>query len=272
MDELSFFDVSLPYSIRITKVMQIDLSSRKIFITGAGKGIGLALVRHLVESGAQVWAHYRSFSPELHELSQNFKTLHLVQGDLSNPKDAEQVFIEVCSQAGTLTGVVWNAGIFKGCDITESSESWMKVWHQTMDINLHAVGQLTQLALQHFIAHGGGGQMIFVASRAAFRGETADYLAYAASKGALVSLGKSVARSFGKQGVTSFVLAPGFTRTQMAESFIQEAGEEKVLSEIGLTTLTTPEDIAPLVTLILSGLMNHASGTTLDFNAASYMH
>jgi len=251
--------------------MQIDLSTRKIFITGAGKGIGLAMAQHLAHAGAHVWAHYRSNSPELNDLGSAFQTVHLVQGDLADPADATRIFQEVCVQAGNLTGVVWNAGVFLGHPVKDTSEEWMRVWHQTMAINLHAVGQLTHVALQHFLAHGGG-QMIFVASRAAFRGETAEYLAYAASKGALVSLGKSVARSFGKNGVTSFILAPGFTRTQMAEAFIQEVGEAQVLAEIGLNELTTPEDMAPLVTLILSGAMNHASGTTIDFNAASYMH
>lgn len=251
--------------------MQIDLSSRKILVTGAGKGIGLALATHLAQSGAHVWAHHRSASPELVVLQESFPKVRLVAGDLSIPAEVKRVFEEATAQAGALTGVVWNAGIFQDQPIHQANEAWMNIWHETMDINLHAVGQLTHLALQHFIPNGGG-QMVFISSRAAYRGETADYLAYAASKGALVSLGKSVARSFGKQGVTAFVLAPGFTRTQMAESFIAAMGEEHLLNEIGLNELTRPEDLAPLVTLIMSGAMNHASGTTIDFNAASYMH
>lgn len=251
--------------------MQIDLSTRKIFITGAGKGIGLALTDYLVRGGAQVWAHFRSPSSELAELATQFDTLQLVQANLQDPKEVTDLFQTVEKKAGQLTGMVWNAGVFLGHSVEEESDQWMEVWHKTMDVNLHAVGQLTHLGIQHFLK-GSGGEMIFVSSRAAYRGETADFLAYAASKGALVSLGKSVARSFGKQGITSFILAPGFTRTQMAESFIQEVGEEKVLAEIGLNELTQPQDLAPLVALALSGAMNHASGSTIDFNAASYMH
>lgn len=252
--------------------MQIDLSSRKIFITGAGKGIGLALTHYLIQSGAQVWAHYRSLTPELKQLKEKYALLHLVQGDLANPLEVQSVFNQVTSAAGQLTGMVWNAGIFEGHPTDLSTAAWMDIWHKTMNVNLHAVGQLTHAGVQHFLAGGQGGQIIFISSRAAYRGETADFLAYAASKGAVVSLGKTVARSFGKQGITSFILAPGFTRTQMAERFIQEVGEDKVLAEIGLNELTKPEDLAPLVALALSGAMDHASGTTIDFNAASYMH
>lgn len=114
--------------------------------------------------------------------------------------------------------------------------------------------------------------MIYIASRAAFRGETEDYLAYAASKGAVVSLARSVARSFGKYGVKSFILAPGFTKTPMAADFIATNGEENLINESSLKEITQPEHISPIVTLIAAGLMDHATGSTIDFNAGSYIH
>jgi NAD(P)-dependent dehydrogenase (short-subunit alcohol dehydrogenase family) len=87
----------------------------------------------------------------------------------------------------------------------------------------------------------------------------------------MVSLARSVARSFGKHNIKSFIVSPGFTRTQMAESFITTYGEEKVLNEIALNELTTPEDLAPLIGLMCSGLMDHATGATIDMNAGSHI-
>ncbi len=117
----------------------------------------------------------------------------------------------------------------------------------------------------------GKGRFTYIGSRAVFRGETEEYLAYAASKGGIVSLARSVARSFGKNNIKSFVVSPGFTRTQMAESFIETYGEKRILDEISLNKLTTPEDIAPLVALMSSGLMDHATGATIDINAGSHI-
>ena len=96
-------------------------------------------------------------------------------------------------------------------------------------------------------------------------------MAYAASKGGLTSLARSVARSFGKENIKSFVIAPGFTRTQMADAFIEKYGEERILSEISLNELTKPSDIAPLIALMSSGLMDHATGATIDVNAGSHI-
>jgi len=139
-----------------------------------------------------------------------------------------------------------------------------------MDINLNAVGLLTKLGLDHFLKKGEG-RFVYIGSRAVFRGETEEYLAYAASKGGLTSLARSVARSFGKQNIKSFIVSPGFTRTQMAEQFIETYGEERILNEIALNQLTTPQDLAPLIGLMCSGLMDHATGATIDVNAGSHI-
>ena len=118
----------------------------------------------------------------------------------------------------------------------------------------------------------GGGRIINISSRAAFRGDQPDYIAYAASKGGMVALTRSIARGFGKQGVVAFNVAPGFTRTAMAQDFIDQYGEDYAVSDIALTRLTEPKDIAPTVVFLASGLADHATGATIDINAGSYVH
>jgi len=139
-----------------------------------------------------------------------------------------------------------------------------------MAINLDAVGLLTKLGIDHFMEHNGG-RFVYIGSRAVFRGETEEYLAYAASKGGITSLSRSVARSFGKDNIKSFVVAPGFVQTDMAEQFIKDYGEDRIIKELSLNELTQPKDIAPLVGLMCSGLMDHATGSTIDINAGSHI-
>ena len=97
-------------------------------------------------------------------------------------------------------------------------------------------------------------------------------MAYAASKGGVVALTRSIARAFGKAGVCAFVLAPGFVRTEMAQEFIDDYGEDHVVSALALDRLTEPADLTPLVVLLASGLADHATGSTFDVNAGSYVH
>ncbi|WP_317129010.1 SDR family NAD(P)-dependent oxidoreductase [Mangrovivirga cuniculi] len=114
--------------------------------------------------------------------------------------------------------------------------------------------------------------MINISSRAAYRGDTPDYLAYGASKGALVSLTKSIARAYGKDDIKAFEIAPGFTRTDMAQDFIDQYGENYALDDIALKNLTEPGDISPTIVFLLSGKADHLTGTSIDVNAGSYVH
>ena len=87
-----------------------------------------------------------------------------------------------------------------------------------------------------------------------------------------MSISRSIARAFGKDNIKSFVIAPGFVRTGMAEEFIEQYGESIVLDDLSLNTLTEPDDVAPTVVFLASGLMDHATGCTIDINAGSYVH
>ena len=114
--------------------------------------------------------------------------------------------------------------------------------------------------------------IINIASRAAFRGDTKDYMAYAASKAGVVGLTRSIARAYGKNGIKAFIVAPGFVRTEMAQSFTDEYGEEHALNDLALDQMTEPNDVAQFVVFLASGLANHATGGTFDINAGSYVH
>jgi NAD(P)-dependent dehydrogenase (short-subunit alcohol dehydrogenase family) len=194
-----------------------------------------------------------------------------LQADLADSEEVLLLFKKALDFLGKIDTLVLNAGVFIPHPMDSGIKDWYRVWKQTLAVNLDAVGLMTKVSLDHFMANGAG-RIIYIGSRAAFRGETEEYLAYAASKGGLTSLARSVARSFGKYNIKAFVIAPGFTRTAMAEQFIGEYGEAKILDELALNTLTEVTDIAPLVGFMSSGAMDHATGTTIDINAGSYIH
>lgn len=253
-------------------MIKLDLKDKRILLTGASKGIGKGLAEFLLENGAQVAVHYNSDRTSAESLISRYKNSgsKIFKADLANEKEVFSLFKEVVAHFKKIDVIILNAGVFLKHSTSESTDDWLAVWKRTLDINLNAVGLLTKLGIDHFLKMGAG-SFIYIGSRAVFRGETEEYLAYAASKGGMVSLARSVARSFGKNNIKSFIVSPGFTRTQMAESFIASYGEEKVLNEIALNELTTPKDLAPLIGLMCSGLMDHATGATIDINAGSHI-
>lgn len=246
--------------------MNIDLQNEEVLITGASKGIGRAIYFQLLASNASLVSHSNRPIPEIEK--EQFQS-HLY-ADLASEVETIELFQKAIEMQPGLNNLILNAGIFEAKATDSAMENWLQTWNRTIQINLNSVGILTKLAIEHFKKIGGG-RLIYISSRAANRGETEDYLAYAASKGGIASLAKSVARSFGKDNIKAFVVAPGFVKTAMAEQFMGESGEQKVIAELSLNQMTLPSDIAPLVTFMVSGLMDHATGTTVDVNAGSYM-
>lgn len=251
--------------------MNISLKNQRILVTGASRGIGRAIARQLSESGAEVIIHYNSNKTEAESLFSQLKNpAHLEACDLSQTAEVVGFIPRLVEKYGPLTALVNNAGIAISASDHLPTGEWLKIWEKTMTINATAVGILSKEFVDQAKPQQNG-RIVMISSRAAFRGDTPDYLAYASSKGALVSLTRSIARHYGKEGIKAFLIAPGFTRTDMAEEILSEYGEDFALKDIALKELTLPEDIAPMVTLLCSGLADHATGTSIDINAGSYV-
>ena len=252
--------------------MNISLKNQRILVTGASRGIGRAIAKQLSDSGAEIIIHCNNNVAEAEKLRSELVNPAFIEScDLSNVDQVVGFIPKLVEKYGPISGLVNNAGISRSAPDSLSTQEWVKIWQETIQVNTTALGILCKEFVDQALINQNG-RIVNISSRAAFRGDTTDYIAYAASKGAIVSLTRSIARHYGKEGIKAFLIAPGFTRTDMAAEILAEYGEGFALNDIALKELTKPEDIAPMVTLLCSGLADHATGASIDINAGSYVH
>lgn len=253
--------------------MKIDLSGFRILVTGGSRGIGAAIASGLIECGATVAVHYSQSEDSAHQVVEGSTGKSFaIQANLNDVEETEELFSNCIENLGGIDVLINNAGIAIKSSFEKENENWLAEWEETLRVNLTAAAQLSRLAVQQFRRQESGGRIIHISSRAAFRGDTPEYIAYAASKGGMVALSRSIARDFGKENVKSFLIAPGFVRTDMAQDFMDEYGEEYATNDIALPKLTEPADVAGMVVFLASGKADHATGSTIDINAGSYVH
>ena len=252
--------------------MEISLKGKVVLVTGASRGIGEGISRSLASSQATLAIHYNRNKAKAEALSADLEGNHkCFQADLGDASSLKKLFEQVVDQFGQIDVLVNNAGIAISTELDADFNQWVEDWDTTFAVNTRAQALLCKLCIPHFKSKGGG-RIINISSRAAFRGDTLDYLAYGASKGAIPSLTRSLARYCGKDNIKAFNIAPGFVRTDMAQDFMDQYGEGFALNDIALNELTEPKDLGPMVALLASGLADHATGSTIDINAASYVH
>ena len=244
----------------------------KILITGASSGIGYEISKELINEKHKLVLHYNKNKKKLQPLLT--KNTHTVSQDLSSSLGAQQLYEETIAHFGFPDVLINNAGIAISSSVNTDADFWNSSWNKTLNLNLAAPAYLCKcfINIKRKKNIHSRFRIINISSRAAFRGETEDYISYACSKGGMVSLTKTIARSFGKKdNVLAFTIAPGFVKTEMIKDFLNKEGEDYVKKGIVLDRLTEPKDISPVVSLIVSGKLDHATGSTIDINGGSYL-
>ncbi len=243
-----------------------------MLVTGGSRGIGEAIVRTVAAAGAQVVLHYGSRRDAADKIVSELRDgcCHAVGAPLDAVGAGETLWRAAIAWKGHVDVLVNNAGVAIDVGPDDPTAAWRAAWDMTWRINVVAVADLCREAIGHFRGRGGG-TIINVSSRAAFRGDEPHYMHYAASKGAVVALTKSIARGYGRDRVLAYGVAPGWVRTEMAEPAIQLSGMEALMRDNPMGTMAPPQDVANVVAFLASGLAPHATGTTIDINGASYV-
>jgi 3-oxoacyl-[acyl-carrier protein] reductase len=231
-----------------------------ILITGASRGIGAAAYALLKSSGHNVVGHSSKGSAEL------------VAGDLSEGFAPRNIWDTALAELdGRIDVLVNNAGIYEGVADNAADDEWHAAWNRTLTINLQSAADLSKLAVSHFLDLGIPGRIINIASRAAFRGDSPQHWHYAASKGAIVSMTKTIARGYAADGILCFAVAPGFTVSEMTEEYLQGRGGAQIVADIPLGRVATTDEVAEVIRWLAADAPASSTGSIIDVNGASYV-
>ncbi|HEY0972123.1 MAG TPA: SDR family oxidoreductase [Gemmatimonadales bacterium] len=248
----------------------ISLHGKRSLVTGASRGIGRATALMLAECGASVAVAYREREGDaaavVREIEERGGRAVAVGGDLGTREGAESVFDTAVEALGGLDIYVGNAGVWPPRDVPLAGMT-DEQWTSTMRANLDAIFHTTRIAARLL---GDGGRIVLVTSTAAQRGE-AFHADYAASKGAVVSLVKSLAVELGPRGVTVNSVAPGWVDTEMTAGVLQGVARERAAAAIPVGRIATPDDIAAPIVFLCSPLARHVTGEILNVNGGSVL-
>jgi len=231
-----------------------------ILITGASRGIGAAAYALLKTRGHNVRGHSTQGSDEL------------IAGDLNDPASPRKLWDTAVSELdGRIDVLINNAGIYEAVPDNATDDEWHAAWARTLTINLQASADLAKLAVSHFLDLGTPGRIVNVASRAGFRGDSPQHWHYAASKGAIIAMTRTIARGYAADGVLCFAVAPGFTVTEMAEEYLASRGGAKIVADIPLGRVATTDEVAETIRWLATEAPASATGSIIDVNGASYV-
>jgi NAD(P)-dependent dehydrogenase (short-subunit alcohol dehydrogenase family) len=229
----------------------------KILVTGTSRGIGKAIAAAL--STHNVVGHSSRGGDGM------------IAADLSEPGAAGRLWQEALDRlGGRIDALVNNAGIFEAAPIELPAEEWTAGWERTMRVNLTASAELCRLAVLHFRDEGGG-RIVNVASRAAYRGDSPQHWHYAASKGGMIAMTKSIARGYASENILAFAVCPGFTASDMVEEYMASRGGQKIIADIPLGRVATADEVAETVRWLAVDAPASATGAVIDVNGASYV-
>ncbi|MCB9452147.1 MAG: glucose 1-dehydrogenase [Anaerolineaceae bacterium] len=250
----------------------MKFTGKTVLITGGSRGIGRACAVQFAAQGARVAVHYhtnRGSGEETLRLMTGEGHL-LVQADVAEAKAVQAMVAAVVEQFGRLDVLVNNAGIYEEHPVAEVNfDSWQASWRRILDTNLVGAANAAYCAAQHMIQQGGG-HIVNVSSRGAFRGEP-EAPAYGASKAGMNAMSQSLAKALAPHQISVTAVAPGWVETDMAVDYLNSPAGDAIRGQSPMGRVATPEEVAHTVAFLASAKSLFLTGAIVDVNGASYL-
>jgi len=248
-----------------------EFEGRGVLVTGGSRGIGRAACIQFAERGARVAVHYARNERAAQEV------LDLLPGDGHvcvaadlGAGGARRLAADTLDGLGRIDVLVNNAGVYEAHPVLETdADDWAASWQRTLATNLIGPADLIHAVAPHMVDLGGG-RIVNVTSRGAFRGEPR-HTAYGASKAGLNSLSQSLAQELAPHGIYVTVVAPGFVETDMASAYLDGPKGAAIKGQSPLERAASPEEIARVIVFLATPGAEYTTGAIVDVNGASYL-
>ena len=249
----------------------IDLSGKHIFIAGGSRGIGAVSARMAASAGASVSINYQRSHDAAESVVTDIEAAgshgFAVAADVAEDGALDRAVDAAVAHLGPLTGLVVSAGIFEGASLLDMTAEF---WDRTMAINLRGTFLAVRAAARHLRLAGSGGSVVIYTSTAGQRG-SADYSAYATSKGAQILFMRSMAKELAGDRIRVNCIAPAWTETDMAAPSLDALGRAEVAANFPLGRIGLPADVAGATCFLLSDLASFITGTTMTVDGGMDM-
>lgn len=252
--------------------MENILKNKIVLVTGSSRGIGKSIALLLARAGAKIIVHY-SRTPSaadevLRQLGKN--GLFTIKANLCKEDEIKTMVEIIENKTGKIDVLVNNAAAHSNMKPLENNfDTWYSDWKNTISSNLSGTACLSYLVSKLMLKNGGG-RIINISSRGAFRGEPESW-AYGASKAGLNSLGQSMAKALAPQKIFVFTIAPGFVSTEMSQKILDSLQGDEIRNQSPFNRVALPEEIAKIVLFFAGEAPEFMTGCIVDINGASYL-
>ncbi|UCG53055.1 MAG: SDR family oxidoreductase [Candidatus Latescibacterota bacterium] len=250
----------------------MDFSEKRVLITGGSRGIGRAVARAFARRGAKTAISYLSNLEAAKETAGSLPGgPHLfAQADVGDPKAVKRLVDWAVKELGGLDIVVNNAGAHRIHRVEEVDYGeWQAAWRDTLAVNLIGAANVSYCAARHMIERGGG-RIVSVSSRGAFRGEP-DHPAYGASKAGLNAMSQSLAQRLAPHNIFVGVVAPGYVETDLVAEKLAGPEGDLIRGQSPLGRVARPDEVAQAVLFLAADGSEFMTGAIIDVNGASYL-
>ncbi|MGI4787359.1 MAG: SDR family NAD(P)-dependent oxidoreductase [Janthinobacterium lividum] len=249
----------------------LDLTGGHIFIVGGSRGIGAAAAHMAASAGAAVSVTYQSrrdaADKVVSEIEASGGRAFAVQAEIAEDGALDTALQAAVTRLGPLTGLVVSAGVFEGAYLPDMTVDF---WDRTMAINVRGTFLAVRAGARHLRGSGRGGSVVIYTSTAGQRG-SAEYSAYATSKGAQIMFMRSMAKELASDRIRVNCIAPAWTDTDMAAPSLDALGRAEVAANFPLGRIGLPDDVAGATCFLLSDLASFITGTTLTVDGGMDM-